>query len=150
MAKSKTGNGVMRVFITLLGVAFILWGITTVVLGFAGEKATAVITDIRREGGERNDVIAGRYTYNISYTFSLPNGKKVDGFSKKIGNSVYVKADGKSTTAVRYFASFPFINALEKDTGPGLGQLILAAAGLFLILVMNKRRKGFKKKRNKI
>jgi hypothetical protein len=78
-----------RILISLLGVSFILWGVTAVVLGYAGESATAVITHIRREGGERADGKSNRYTYNISYTFNLPDGKGINGISKKIGSSVY-------------------------------------------------------------
>ena len=134
-SKLKLGRFFKQLFFTLLGIAFIAWGLVVVILGFAGEKAIAVITDVRREGGERNEVIPGRYTYNISYSFTLPNGREVYGFTKKIGDAVYVKADGKSKISVRYFASFPFINALEQNTKPGLGQFILCAAGCFLIFI---------------
>ena len=139
MAKSKYSKLLTRLLITLLGIAFIAWGISTIMLGFFGDKCTAVITSIRREGGERNEAIRGQYTYNISYTFTLPNGKTVNGDTKKVGDATYLKADGKSKTAVRYFSFFPYINALEKDTKPGFGQLILVAIGCFLIYIMNRR-----------
>lgn len=60
-------------------------------LDFFGEPATAVVTHIRREGGERTDAVLGRYTYDISYTFTLPNGSKVEGFTKKVGDAVYLR-----------------------------------------------------------
>ncbi|MDD2427885.1 MAG: hypothetical protein PHV73_07320 [Eubacteriales bacterium] len=44
-----------RILITLLGIALIFMGASQVILGFAGKSATAVINDIRREGGERTD-----------------------------------------------------------------------------------------------
>ena len=66
----------------------------------------------------------GRYTYNISYTFTLPDGKDVNGFTKHIGDSVYLKADGTSTVRVRYFTAFPYINAMERDTGLGAEQVV--------------------------
>jgi len=141
MTKPKSSKLPTRIFITLLGFAFIVWGLSTIALGFIGNDRTAVITDIRREGGERNEVKRGRYTYNISYTFTLPNGKSVNGFTKTVGNAIYLKADGKSKVAVKYFSFFPYINALEQDTEPGFGQLILIAIGSFLIFVMNKRKK---------
>lgn len=141
MAKSKVGNVFMRIFITLLGVGMILWGVGTVALGLVGERGTAVITNVRREGGERADGKSGRYTYIISYTFKLPDGKSVDGYSRKISDGVYVKVKQPvSTTWVRYLKFIPGINALEDDTNPGFGQLILVAAGFFLICVMNRRR----------
>ncbi len=136
MVKLKFSKLLTRIFITVLGVAFIVWGISSIMLGFFGQKESALITDIRREGGERNEAIRGRYTYNISYTFTLPNGKIVNGFTKRIGDSIYLKADGKSKAMVKYFSFFPYINALEQDTKPGLGQMILIAIGCFLIFIM--------------
>lgn len=128
-----------RVLITLLGIALILMGVSQVALGFAGKNASAVITHIRREGGERADGKPGRYTYNISYTFSLPDGRKIVGHTKKIGDSVYLKADGTSIVRVRYFPGLPFVNALERDTGLGAGQVVLTIAGGILIFIINKR-----------
>lgn len=130
-----------RIFIILLGAAFILWGSMSFALGIFGEQATAVVTHIRREGGERTDVMPNRYTYNISYTFTLPNGKKVDGFTKKIGGAAYIKADGTGKIAVRYFKAMPYLNTPEKSPPFSLGHLILTAAGIFLIVQMNRKRK---------
>ncbi len=108
------------------------------VLRFAGETAVGIITSVRRVGGERDEVIPGRYTYDIGYTFTLPSGKKVDGFTKRVGDSVYVKPTGKDIVTVRYLALAPFVNALERDTGVGAGQLALVAVGVVLILLVNK------------
>jgi len=147
MPKTKPAlkkNIATRIFITVLGIGFVLYGLSTVSLGFFGEKGTAVITNIRREGGERDEVIRGRYTYIISYTFEMPDGKSVDGLSRRVGNSVYMKADGKSKRSVRYFEFFPYINALAEDTKPGLGHLIFVAIGCFLIYIMNRREKSVK------
>jgi len=140
MSKLKIFKLLTRLLITLLGIAFIAWGISTIMLGYFGVKETAVITNIRREDGERNEAIRGRFTYIISYTFTLPNGDNVDGFTKRVGNATYLKADGKSKTSVKYFSFFPYINALEQDTKPGISQLILVGIGFFLIFIMNKRK----------
>lgn len=129
-----------RILITLMGIALIFTGLSEMILGFAGESTEAVVTDIRREGGERTDVIPGRYTYNIGYTFYLPDGRAINGVAKKIGGAVYLKADGKSTVPVRYFSALPQINAMEGDTGLGAGQLILILAGGFLVVIMNRKR----------
>lgn len=124
-----------RLFITLIGAAFILWGICSILLGVIGERATAVVTDIRREGGERTDVLPGRYTYSIGYTFILPDGREIDGSAKKIGDGVYMKADGSSTVPIRYFLNFPYVNAMEKDTGMRTGPLILIFFGGILVFL---------------
>ena len=127
-----------RILITLLGIGLVFMGASQAIFGFAGKSASAVITDIRREGGERTDGKPGRYTYNISYTFTLPDGKEINGFTKRIGDSVYLKADGTSTVRVRYFPVFHYINAMERDTGLGAGQLVLVIAGGFLIFFVNR------------
>ena len=106
---------------------------------FFGERATAVVTHIRREGGERAEVVPNRYTYNISYTFVLPDGKEVDGFVRKIGGAVHLKADGTGRIAVRYVKTMPVVNAPEKSTPFSPGQVILMAAGVFLIAQMNRK-----------
>jgi len=132
-----------RILISFLGAAFILWGAISVALGVFGEQTTAVVTHIRREGGERADVKPGQYTYNISYTFTLPDGKKINGVAKKIGNGAYVKADGTSTVRIKYFYSFPYFNAMEKDTGPRTGPLtLILAGGVLVFLMVRKHRVG--------
>ena len=130
-----------RILITLLGIGLIFMGMSQAILGFTGKSAPAVITDIRREGGERTDGKPGRYTYNISYTFTLPDGKEVNGFSKHIGDSVYLKADGTSIVRVRYFSPFPYINAMERDAGLGVGQVVLMIAGGVLIFLLNRKKR---------
>ncbi|KJS21677.1 MAG: hypothetical protein VR72_09275 [Clostridiaceae bacterium BRH_c20a] len=145
MAKSSDSNIVMRIFITLLGIALILWGVGTIVLGVIGEKDTAVITNVRRQGGERTDGKSGRYSYIVSYTFKLPDGKSIDGYTTKISSGGYVKSPNTITT-VRYFRAFPYLNVLEEETKPTLGQLVLVGAGGFLIYAMNSRK--IKNKRN--
>lgn len=134
----------------MIGLTFILWGIGNVALGVLGEQATAVITDIRREGGERTDLNPGRYTYNISYTFILIGGKEINGVTKKIGDSVYLKADGTSTVRVRYFSCFPYFSAMEKDTGLGVGPLtLILAGGVLVFLAIRKIKPDDKQTTNK-
>ena len=130
-----------RVLITLLGICLILMGMFQAILGITGKSAPAVITNIRREGGERAEAVPNRYTYNISYTFTLPDGKEVNGFTKHIGDSIYLKADGTSAVRVRYFSAFPYINAMEQDTGLGAGQIILIIAGSALTFLINRKRR---------
>jgi hypothetical protein len=134
--KTKRLPGIL---ISLLGVAFILWGTMSVALGVFGEEATAYVTHIRREGGERVDDRAGRYTYIISYTFTLSNGKQVDGFARNIHDGAYVKADGTSAVRVRYFNHFPYFNAMENDTDLSAGPLTLILVGGVLISLITRK-----------
>lgn len=130
-----------RILITLLGIALILMGMSEIFLGFAGERADAVVTDIRREGGERTDGKPGRYTYNIGYTFTLSDGRTINGVAKKIGNAVYLKPNGKQTVPIRYLRTFPYISTMEKDAGLGAGQLTLMLAGGALVFFMNTKKR---------
>lgn len=132
LKKSKRKNILMKVFIAILGIMFILWGSSLVTLGFVGKSSIGTITHVRREGGERNECIGGRYLYNISYTFRTPNGKSIDGFTKKVSNGIYIK-ELNTITTVKYFDFFPYINALAKDTNLGLKQLIYIGVGVLLI-----------------
>lgn len=138
-----------RILITLLGGSLILLGVSRIALGVIGESETAVITHIRREGGERTDGKPGRYTYNISYTFTLPDGREIDGFTKQIGDGIYQKADGTASIKIRYFPAFPYINALERDVGMGAAQFVLIAAGGVLALLMARPTKTDREKINR-
>ncbi|NSW92067.1 MAG: hypothetical protein HPY74_15595 [Firmicutes bacterium] len=129
-----------RILITLLGAALILWAAESLALGLFGERTTAVVTSIRREGGERADVLTNRYTYNISYTFILPDGKEMYGFTKEIGGAVYLKTNGTGRIAVRYFKIMPYINTPEGNSPFSLGPLILTGTGIFLIVQMNRKK----------
>ncbi|SMC35100.1 hypothetical protein [Sporomusa malonica] len=132
------GCKLMRIFITLLGAAFMLQAVGSVVLGLSGERTLAVITAIRRELGERGESVPNRYTYIISYTFTTPDGQVVDASTRRIGSSVYVKATGQQQVPVRYFQQLPVFNQLEQDTRLSWGSAILLAAGVFLVVAMNR------------
>jgi len=139
--KSGGGQRLGRIFIVLIGLMFIGWGVLSVGLGVFGERGDAVITHIRREGGERNETIRGRYTYAVAYAFELPDGRRIEGTTKKIGGAVYLKATGTTRKPVRYYGFFPHINALEEDTGLKPGPLIIVFVGGLLIWLMQKSKK---------
>ncbi|MEA4816417.1 MAG: hypothetical protein VB120_06135 [Lachnospiraceae bacterium] len=130
---------IARILISLLGISLILWGAGEISLAIAGEKTSAVITNIRREGGERSDGKPGRYTYNISYTFSLPGGKNINGLAKKIGNSVYLKADGTSTANIKYLPAFPYLNSMKNNLELLGGSVIFIISGTALIFLVNRK-----------
>ena len=135
-----------RILLTILGAALIALGIGRLALGVVGEQGTAVITSIRRQGGEITAGRSGRYIYQVGYSFRLPDGHSVDGWETRVGDAGHVKADGKSTMLVRYLKALPLVNSPESSTRLSLGQPILLAVGIFLIAVMNgggkKRRRG--------
>ncbi|MDP3058084.1 MAG: hypothetical protein Q8N36_01295, partial [bacterium] len=80
-----------------------------------------------------------RYTYSIGYSFTLPDGRTIHGYTQKIGDPVFLKPTGTDVRSIRYIKNAPYINALESDTKPNLGHLTLIITGAFLIVIINKR-----------
>lgn len=143
MCKLNVNKKSGSTFVIFIAIMFILFGLARIWLGFIGEKDMALITNIRRQGGERNDTIPNRYTYSISYSFTLPDGAKIHGSTYKIGNSVYVKVSGSniSMTPVRYVKALPHINALDSETGLNMGNIIIIGAGIIVIKFIRPRKK---------
>jgi hypothetical protein len=129
------------ILITLLGLALIVMGTSRIMLGFAGERASGIVTSIRREGGDRDEAVPNRYSYSVGYEFVLDDGTIIPGNTKVIGS-----ATGTGIPAgpmpVRYFKVCPYINALETDVGFSIGSLILIATGILLIAVALRIRRG--------
>lgn len=130
-----------RILITLVGAVLILYNVGSPLLGVIGEKGVAVVTSIRRQGGERDESVPGRYTYYVGYTFTLPSGQKVDGSTTTISGAVYLKADGTTTMPVRYLKQVPLISMPEQDTKPSVGNFISIGLGMLIIFVVNKKTK---------
>jgi len=70
-------NRIPRILLTILGAALIAMGVGNLALGVVGERGTAVVTSIRRQGGEITAGQSGRYLYQIGYSFRLPEGAMV-------------------------------------------------------------------------
>ncbi|MGD9569753.1 MAG: hypothetical protein AB7V48_15825 [Sedimentibacter sp.] len=125
----------VRMFVTIIGILFIMYSIVWGMLGILGEKTTGLITDVRREMGERDEPKSGSYTYSISYSFELPDGKLVYGYAKEISDGVFIKKPNTSVN-VRYLEILPQINALEKDAAFDLGKITMILTGCFLVFVV--------------
>ena len=125
-----------KFIITSIGVLIILTGIVWGMLGILGEKTTGLITDVRREMGERTDSKSGSYTYSIGYSFKLPDGELVYGYAKEVSDGVYIK-NPNTPVNIRYLKILPQINALEKDTGFDFGKIIMIIAGCLLVIIVN-------------
>lgn len=130
-------KNVMRIFISIIGIMLILYGIVWSMLGILGEKSSGLITDVRREMGELNTPKSGSYVYNISYSFELPDGSLVHGVVKEISDGVYIKHPN-THVAVRYLKFFPHINTLEQAAGFDIGKVVMILLGIFLMVIVNK------------
>ena len=147
MFKIKANKKIGQILVLFIAIMFVLYGSMHIYLGFFGVKDRAVITGIRRQGGERNEPVPNRYTYVISYSFNLPDGRSIDGFAYKIGNAVYVKVTGSNmnTAHIRYLKALPEINALERDAGLKMGNLIIIGAGILIKKLIKPKSKSKKK-----
>jgi hypothetical protein len=140
-------NVFARILLAFIGTLLLLYGAIMPLLSVIGEKTWGDITVVRREGGERNETVSNRYTYSVGYEFTLNDGTVIYGNTKVIGNA-YSAGIPMGPTAVRYLKVFPSLNALEVDAIFSMGTVILAAAGI-LLLVVALRREGNKKKYSK-
>ncbi|MEA4846702.1 MAG: DUF3592 domain-containing protein [Clostridiaceae bacterium] len=142
MSKFSLNKKIGLIIVIFTAVIFIAFGLIRISLGFIGEKETAVITDIRRQGGERDDPKPNRYNYAVGYSFTLPDGKKINGSTYKIGDSVYIKIKNSNAgmVNVRYLKAFPQINAIESETGLYMGNIIIIGAGAVMISLIKPRK----------
>lgn len=127
----------MRISISIIGIMLIFYGIVWSMLGVLGERSPGLITSVRREMGEISTPKSGSYVYNISYSFELPDGNVVNGFTKEISDGVYIKHPN-TNVMVRYLKAFPQINALEQDAGFDIGKIAMILLGNFMVIIVNK------------
>ncbi|MCW8883183.1 MAG: hypothetical protein OQK92_12750 [Sedimenticola sp.] len=137
-----------RILLTLLGLVLMAWGIVTPMVGLFGETTDALITHVRRQGGERNEVIPDRYTHVISYRFTLPDKQTVEGFSYVLGPSFSIMTPhAPGLIKVRYLPLIPQMNTLEYQAYPNLGHLIVLAVGYLLAFGLWREKKTKKARR---
>ena len=145
MTKSKKKSDTFwRVVISAVGIALIAMAVINFILFLFGTQTSASVS-VRRFGGAENGRPSEiRYSWAVDYTFIDDDGDKHEGHSTKLGSDMSVKTDD----TVYYLEAAPFINGLESEVEPNLGQLIYVCLGVFLIYVMNPRlrRKKSKKK----
>ena len=128
---------IRRILFTFIGISLLLTGSALMLLGLAGERATAVVTSVQRDEGERDDAKQGKYTYRIGYSFYLPDGREISGTAKLFSDGTDLKADGKWTVPVRYFTGFPWLNVPEENTGIRASQFVLIVIGVGIIWLFN-------------
>ena len=132
---SKSNGPLARILISLLGVAILLLGVSRFALFFVGE-ATIADVNTRRVGGADNQYASDkRYEWSIDYTFTDADGEVHDGHTTRRGGDMGVKVE----STVYYWPAAPFINGLEREVEPNLGQLVLVGIGILLIVLMNRK-----------
>jgi ribosomal protein L40E len=139
MARNSNGgqpSTLARVLISLLGIILIIMAIGNLMLFIFGETAVAEV-HTRRTGGERyNAVNDRRYSWAVDYTFMAEDGKSYSGHLTKLGSATGVDVSRR----IYYFPFAPYFNTTEDTGEPNLGQLFMVAVGVFLLMVMNRKK----------
>jgi hypothetical protein len=135
--KSKKSELFWRIAISLVGIALILMALGNLLLFILGDTATAAVTT-RRYGGERPGAVNDkRYTWYVDYTFTAADGKLYEGHLTKLGSAT----SAQTSKTIYYFTFAPFFNTPEDTAEPNLGQLVMLAAGVICLYVMNRKPK---------
>lgn len=126
-----------RIVISAVGAALIVVASAWLLLFFFGKTAAADVT-VRRVGGADSGKTPGqRYEWSLGYTFVDGDGVTRSGNATRRGSDISVETDA----TVYYFSFAPYINALKGEAEPGFIQPLYIAVGIFLIYIMNRKRK---------
>jgi len=141
MARKKQESKAARIFwriaISAVGAAMILMAAGSLLLYFFGESASAQVSTTRTGGADDSQSSDRRYTWSVDYTFRDREGETRSGHTTRRGGDTGVKVEN----TVYYFPAAPFINALESEAEPNLGQPVMTILGVFLLVVMNRKKK---------
>jgi len=141
MANRKEQSEISKIFwritLSVLGIALILMAVCNISLFFFGKSTTAEVTTRRYGGADNNWPVSQRYEWSVDYTFSDKEGVIHSGHTNRRGNDMSVKVENTAY----YFSFAPFINSLESEAEPNIGQPLLVGMGMLLLFVMNKKKK---------
>lgn len=135
--QSRLSKIFWRIAISAVGIALIVIAVVNLLLFFFGQSATANVTTRRFGGADDNRPPNQRYEWSVDYTFQDKNGIIHSGHTTKRGNDMSAKIENR----VYYFEFAPFINTLESEAEPNIGQPLFIAIGSFLLYVMNSKKK---------
>ena len=122
-----------RAFLVALGALFLVWGTVEPLIGLFGAEAVGSLTSVRRQLGDRGEVLPNRYAYAVGYAFHLPDGTRIEGTSQRIGDFFSPHLGQGGLVKVRYAQAFPRLSVLEWGIGSLIENLIVAAVGVMLI-----------------
>jgi hypothetical protein len=133
--KRKPPKLIWRIIISAVGAALIYIAVFNLALYFFGDTASISVTT--RRIGSANDQyeLNQRYEWSVDYTFMDKNGVLYSGHTIQRGGDLPPRTDSRAY----YFSSAPFINALESEANPNVGQLLYIVIGIFLLWVMNRK-----------
>ncbi len=135
--QSKNSKIFWRISISAVGVALILIAVFNILLFLFGESVSTKVNSRRFGGADDGKPFSQRYSWSLDYTFVDKEGIIHSGHTTRRGSDMSVKTDSRAY----YFTFAPFINSLESEVNPNIGQVLFIGIGIFLIFVMNKKKK---------
>ena len=117
--------------------ALIIMALSNILLFFFGESVSVQVKTRRIGGADNGKPTNQRYEWAIDYTFIDKEGKLNSGHSHRRGGDMFVETESRAF----YFPQAPFINSLANEVEPNIGQPILIGIGVFLLYLMNKKKK---------
>ena len=131
----------LRIVLCALGVILMAWGIGTPLIVLTGAEAEGRVTHVRRQLGDRNEVIPNRYAFAITYEFRLPDGTPRTGTSQRIGDFFAPHQLGVGSRVSIHYAPFaPRLSVMDWQIGSLIENIVVAAAGAILIWLQMRRR----------
>ena len=121
-----------KILISTFGILMITTSLIHISLYFWGETAAASVSTRRIGGASDGRSADQRYEWSIDYTFMDQKGIVQSGHSTNYGSDFSVNVD----RVVYYYEFAPFLNAMESEVKPSIGQLILVILGILLIKIM--------------
>jgi hypothetical protein len=131
---------VARALLSALGILLMAWGIGAPLVALTGAEAQGRITHVRRQLGDRNEVIPNRYTFAIAYEFRLPDGTLRTGTTQRIGDFFSPGRLGvDSPVTIRYAPFAPGLSVMDWRLGSLIENILAAAVGAVLLWLQLKR-----------
>ncbi len=142
--KKENSGPFWRIVITTVGISLIFLAVLNITLYFFGESTTADVS-VRRVGGSNDNYPPSkRYEWSIDYTFKDDTGQVFSGHTVRRSGDIGIAVE----KTIFYFTFAPFLNALENDVKPNIGQIVLIATGLLVIIAVNKKKKNMTRRVN--
>ena len=129
-----------RALLSALGILLMAWGIGAPLVALTGAEAQGRITHVRRQLGDRNEVIPNRYTFAIAYEFRLPDGTLRTGTTQRIGDFFSPGRLGVgSPVTIRYAPFAPGLSVMDWRLGSLIENILAAVVGAGLLWLQLKR-----------
>ena len=129
-----------RVFLSALGILLMIWGTGVPLVALTGAEAQGRITHVRRQLGDRNEVIPNRYAFAITYEFRLPDGTLRTGTTQRIGDFFSPGRLGVgSPVTIRYAPFAPGLSVMDWNLGLFIENILAAVVGAVLLRLQMKK-----------